>query len=70
LQGHFKTRSEKSNYKNCFVKSTFFALPYISNIFLGIPVLYSIIIGTGIVLAYDTVGGMRAVVATDVSCNF
>ncbi len=42
------------------------AIGYISNIFLGIPVLYGIIIGTGIVIAYDTVGGMRAVVATDV----
>ena len=39
---------------------------YISNLFLGIPVIYGIIIGTGIVIAYDTVGGMRAVVATDV----
>ncbi|MDY6952174.1 MAG: sodium:solute symporter family protein [Thermodesulfobacteriota bacterium] len=39
---------------------------YISNLFLGIPVVYGILIGTGIVIAYDTVGGMRAVVATDV----
>ncbi len=39
---------------------------YISNLFLGIPILYGILIGTGIVIAYDTVGGMRSVVATDV----
>ena len=39
---------------------------YISNLLLGIPVVYGILIGTGIVIAYDTVGGMRAVVATDV----
>lgn len=39
---------------------------YISNLFLGIPVIYGILIGTGIVIIYDTVGGMRAVVATDV----
>lgn len=42
------------------------AIGYISNLFLGIPVVYGILIGTGIVIAYDTVGGMRAVVATDV----
>ena len=42
------------------------AIGYISNLFLGIPILYGILIGTGIVIAYDTVGGMRSVVATDV----
>lgn len=39
---------------------------YIFNLFLGVPVPVGILIGMGIILLYDTIGGMRAVVATDV----
>ena len=42
------------------------AIGYIFNLFLGIPTLWGILIGVGIVLIYDFIGGMRAVVATDV----
>ena len=42
------------------------AIGYIFNLFLGIPTLWGILIGVGIVLIYDIIGGMRAVVATDV----
>jgi len=39
---------------------------YLFNLFLGLPVPTGILIGMGIILLYDTIGGMRAVVATDV----
>jgi len=39
---------------------------YIFNVFLGIPVFWGIVIGCGIVILYSTIGGMRAVVWTDV----
>ena len=39
---------------------------YIFNVFLGIPQVWGILIGCGIVIAYTTVGGMRAIVYTDV----
>ena len=42
------------------------AIGYIFNVFLGIPVFWGIIIGCGIVIVYSTVGGMKAVVWTDV----
>jgi len=42
------------------------AIGYIFNVFLGIPQLYGILIGYGIVIIYSTVGGMRAVVFTDI----
>lgn len=42
------------------------AIGYIFNEFLGIPVFWGIIIGCGIVIVYSTVGGMKAVVWTDV----
>ena len=40
---------------------------YIFNVFLGIPQIWGILIGCGIVIAYSTVGGMRAVVFTDIA---
>jgi len=42
------------------------AIGYIFNVFLNIPQLYGILIGYGIVIIYSTVGGMRAVVFTDI----
>ncbi len=42
------------------------AIGYIFNVFLGIDQIYGILIGLGIVIAYSTIGGMRAVVFTDV----
>ncbi len=42
------------------------AIGYIFNVFLGIDVLYGIIIGCGIVILYSTIGGMKSVVITDV----
>lgn len=42
------------------------AMGLIFNVFLGIPPIWGILIGCGIVIAYSTVGGMRAVVLTDV----
>ena len=42
------------------------AIGYISNVFLGIPQIYGILVGTGIVILYSTVGGMRSVVFTDI----
>lgn len=38
---------------------------YIFNVFLGIDQVWGILIGCGIVIAYTTVGGMRAIVFTD-----
>jgi SSS family solute:Na+ symporter len=38
----------------------------IFNVFLGIEPIWGILIGCGIVIAYSTIGGMRAVVLTDV----
>jgi SSS family solute:Na+ symporter len=42
------------------------AMGYIFNVFLGIKPIWGILIGCGIVILYSTVGGMRAVVLTDV----
>lgn len=42
------------------------AIGYTFNIFLGLPNLYGILIGCGIVILYSTFGGIKAVVATDV----
>jgi len=42
------------------------AIGYITRVFVGIPAIYGILVGCGIVIAYSTVGGMRAVVLTDV----
>jgi len=39
---------------------------YLFNLFLGLSVPTGIMIGMGIIIIYDTIGGMRAVVATDV----
>ena len=39
---------------------------YIFHVFLGIPIWVGISVGTGIVILYDTIGGMKAVVATDI----
>jgi SSS family solute:Na+ symporter len=42
------------------------AMGLIFNVFLGIEPIWGILIGCGIVIAYSTIGGMRAVVLTDV----
>jgi SSS family solute:Na+ symporter len=42
------------------------AIGHITRVFLGISPVYGILVGCGIVIAYSTVGGMRAVVLTDV----
>lgn len=42
------------------------AMGIIFNVFLGIAPIWGILIGCGIVITYSTVGGMRAVVMTDV----
>lgn len=42
------------------------AMGYIFNIFLGLDRLTGILVGCGIVIAYSTIGGMRAVIWTDV----
>jgi len=42
------------------------AMGLIFNVFLGIAPIWGILIGCGIVIAYSTIGGMRAVVLTDV----
>jgi len=42
------------------------AIGYIFNVFLGLDQFYGILIGCGIVIAYSTIGGMRAVVFTDI----
>jgi SSS family solute:Na+ symporter len=42
------------------------AIGYIFDVFLGLDQIYGILIGCGIVIAYSTVGGMRAVVFTDI----
>lgn len=39
---------------------------YLFNLFLGLPVPIGILLGMSIVIIYDTLGGMRSVVATDV----
>lgn len=39
---------------------------YIFNVFLGLPQIWGVLIGCGIVIAYTTVGGMRAIVLTDI----
>ncbi len=43
------------------------AMGYIFSVFLNIKPIWGILIGCGIVIAYSTVGGMRAVVLTDVT---
>ncbi len=42
------------------------AMGLIFNVFLGIKPIWGIMIGCGIVIAYSTAGGMRAVVLTDI----
>jgi SSS family solute:Na+ symporter len=42
------------------------AMRHIFNVFLDVEPIWGILIGCGIVIAYSTVGGMRAVVLTDV----
>jgi len=42
------------------------AMGYIFNVFLGMPRLWGILIGCSIVILYSTLGGMKAVVASDV----
>ena len=42
------------------------AMGIIFNVFLGIRPIWGILIGCGIVITYSTIGGMRAVVLTDV----
>jgi SSS family solute:Na+ symporter len=42
------------------------AMGYMFNLFLGLPVWEGVLIGMGIIIIYDTIGGMRAIVATDV----
>ncbi len=42
------------------------AMGYVFNLFLGMDKLMGIMIGCGIAIAYSTVGGMRAVVFTDI----
>ncbi len=39
---------------------------YIFNVFLGIDQIWGILIGCGIVIAYTSIGGMRAIVFTDI----
>ena len=42
------------------------AMGYVFNLFLGIDRIWGILLGCGIVITYATIGGMRAVVWTDV----
>ena len=42
------------------------AMGLIFKVFLGIEPIWGILIGCGIVIAYSTIGGMRAVVLTDI----
>ncbi|HRZ40739.1 MAG TPA: sodium:solute symporter family protein [Candidatus Omnitrophota bacterium] len=42
------------------------AMGHVFNVFLGLPRIWGILIGCSIVILYSTMGGMRAVVATDV----
>ncbi|WP_018231507.1 sodium:solute symporter family protein [Thioalkalivibrio thiocyanodenitrificans] len=42
------------------------AIGYIFNLFLGIDRVWGVLLGCGIVIAYATIGGMRAVVWTDI----
>ncbi|MBI9078002.1 MAG: sodium:solute symporter family protein [Desulfatibacillum sp.] len=42
------------------------AMGYVFNLFLGMDQIWGIIIGCGIAITYSTVGGMRAVVFTDI----
>jgi len=42
------------------------AMGYIFNVLLGIPQIWGILIGCSIVITYSAIGGMNAVVATDV----
>lgn len=39
---------------------------YMFNLFLGFPIWAGVLMGMGIIIIYDTIGGMRAIVATDV----
>ncbi len=42
------------------------AMGYVFNVFTGIPRIWGVLLGCSIVILYSTIGGMRAVVATDV----
>ncbi|MDP7420607.1 MAG: sodium:solute symporter family protein, partial [bacterium] len=42
------------------------AMGMVFEVFMGIPPLWGILAGCGIVIAYSTVGGMRAVILTDI----
>ena len=42
------------------------AMGYMFNVFLGIDLLWGILIGCGLAIVYSTLGGMRAVILTDV----
>jgi solute:Na+ symporter, SSS family len=42
------------------------AIGYVTNLFLGMERIWGILLGCGIVITYATVGGMRAVVWTDI----
>ncbi|MHC4737660.1 MAG: sodium:solute symporter family protein [Planctomycetota bacterium] len=42
------------------------AMGFIFNVFLGIEPIWGILIGCGIVITYSTIGGIRAVILTDV----
>jgi solute:Na+ symporter, SSS family len=42
------------------------AMGYMFHLFLGLPVWAGVVIGMGTIIIYDTIGGMRAIVATDV----
>jgi SSS family solute:Na+ symporter len=42
------------------------AMGYMFHLFLDLPVWIGVLIGMGIIIIYDTIGGMRAIVATDV----
>ena len=42
------------------------AMGYVFNVMVGLDFVWGILIGCGIVIAYSTVGGMRAVVITDI----
>jgi SSS family solute:Na+ symporter len=42
------------------------AMGYMFHLFVGLPVWAGVLIGMGIIIIYDTIGGMRAIVATDV----
>jgi SSS family solute:Na+ symporter len=70
-QGYGKSARIISGFFSVFLCSAIVgaqvgAMGYIFNVFLGIEPIWGILIGCGIVIVYSTVGGMRAVVLTDV----